>query len=431
MNSSFSCSIINRLYFYFQEMGEREKSRLILKNNIENACNDQKSFEIYINNLIQSGEIDNAEQLLKKNFDIWELSPCMIDLSAKILIVKRKFIEAKTVLQSLLENDDCDVECKFDYCLASLECSSADFPFGINKANSNNNDEIKKLLDFEYENIFFELLEAELDCDNRFEKYQQLLEKYSENNNSDAWRIFAGLGKIYFELKQYDSAIINIKHVYRTMPNNDVLFWLLIRCYANLQLWNEVEALLNNCLIQDNLEILNGFRNFRVLSESSDWSYFLENQVQKKPEEIIYKLLLAQAFVESDRKFDASELVKSFYEKLIVENKYYLFCVQILIDSNEIQLAERFDEIYLTNKKYPDEIDYLSCAFLYYQTGKLEKSVALMNHLEYQDLALLTFKAKLLNDLGKIGLSQKLINQVIDHTYYEEINIKQYFCPNS
>ena len=422
-NSSYSYSIVNRLYFYFQKMGESEKSRLILENNSENACNDQKSFELYINNLIKSGEIDKAEQLLKMNFDLWELSPCKIDLSAKILIEKRKFLEGKKVLHSLLENDDCDAECKFDYCLASLECSSADFPFGINIENSNINDEIKKLLDFEYENIFFELLEAELDCDNRFEKYQQLMQKYSENNNSDAWRIFAGLGRIYFELKQYDSAIINFKHAYRTMPNNVVLFWLLIRCYANLQLWNEIEALLNNRLILDNLEILNGFRNFRVLSENSNWPRFLENQVQKKPEEIIYKILLAQAFVESGRKFDASELVKSFYEKLIVENKYYLFCVQILIDSNEILLAERLIEIFLTNKKTPDEIDYLSCAFLYYQSGKLEKSLAMMNHLEYHDLAFLTFKAKLLNALGKIGLSQKLINQVIDHTYSEEVNI--------
>jgi tetratricopeptide (TPR) repeat protein len=416
-HSEYSFSIINRLCSYFQEKGESEKIRLILEADINQSNGDQKSFEIYINFLIQSGEIEKADQLLNNNLKSWELSPRKIDLSAKILIEKGDFLEAEKALHGLIENDNCDADSKFDFCLASLKCKLADFPFGSNVENTNTLDEIRKIVDFNNEkgNILFDLLDAELGFNNRFENYQQILQKYSKSNDPEIWRVYAGLGKIYFDLNQFDSAIINIKRAYQTAPDNQVLFWLLVRCFANLRLWREIESLLNLDLTSDSPAILRNFRKFGVLSENSEWPNFLENQVQKKPDEIVYKILLAQSFVESARKPEAVEIIKSFYEKLQVESEYYLFCVQILIDADEVKLAERLIEIFLVNKKTPDRSDYLSCAFLYLQLGKPEKALAMMNHLEIHDFALMTLKSKLLSDAGKIDLSRKLINHIIDN----------------
>ena len=49
-------------------------------------------------------------------------------------------------------------------------------------------------------------------------------------------------------------------------------------------------------------------------------------------------------------------------------------CVQILLDAHEAQLAERLIEVFLVNKKSPDQSDYLACAFLFEQSGKIRKS---------------------------------------------------------
>ena len=416
-NSSINCSIINHLYSYYQIKGESEKSRTILDAYCNQNNYDQKSFEVYIDSLIQIGEFEKADELLINNLKSWELSPRKIGLSAKILLEKGKFIEAEKALFALTENDSCDIDSKFIYCLATLKCKLADFPIGINIENTSKIEKLRKIVDFDEVNgnIYFELLDAEFSVNNRFEKYQQLLQKYSESNNPEIWRIFAGLGKTYFGLNQFDSAIINIKRAYQTVSNNQILFWLLIRSYANLRLWNEIEGLLNQGLAIDNLALLRNINDTGIFSGNQEWARFLEKLIQKKSDEIVYKVLFAKTLVESDRKAEAVEIVKNFYESLQVESEYYLFCVQILVDAEEVKLAERLIEIFLVNKKSPDQLDYLSCAFLYLQLGKSEKALTMMNHLETQDFALMTLKSKLLSDSGKTELSQKIINQLIDN----------------
>ncbi|MDP2965770.1 MAG: tetratricopeptide repeat protein [Pelolinea sp.] len=429
-NSLFSFSIVNRLHDLYQRTGDSEKSRLVMDADLENECSDQKTFEIYVENLIHSGNIDKADQFLARYSNKWELSTRKLDLKAKIFIEKRKFQQAKKILHSLVDTNNCDEDCLFDYYLASLECSLSDFPFGINTKNSNRIDEIKEIIDLrnKKEGIFLELLEAELASDDQLGKYQQLLQKYSEGHNPEVWRIFAGLGKVYFNQKQYDSAIINIKRAYGTMSDNESLLWLLIRSYANLRLWNEIENLFNTSQILDKRSLFKGLMNFEVFSDSSEWSRFLENQVQKKPDETIYKIVLSQSLIVSGKKTEAVKLMKSFYEDLNVEDEFYLSCAQTLIDADEPLLAERLIEIYLSNKKTLEQNDYVSSAFLYEQLGKSEKSLVMINHLELKDPVLLTYKAKLLNDSGNLNQSQKLINIAIEKNEVEEFNLQDIFA---
>ena len=429
-NFLFSFSIVNRLHDLYQRTGDSEKSRLVLDADLENECSDQKSFETYIGNLIQSGNIDKADQFLARYSNKWELSPRKLNLSAKTLIYYEKYQKAEKILRLLIDTNNFDEDCLFDYCLAALECSLSDFPFGMNTKNSNRIDEIKEMIDFRNrkEGIFLELLEAELASDDRLEKYQQLLQKYSEGHNPEVWRIFAGLGKVYFNKKQYDSAIINIKRAYGTMPDNESLLWLLIRGYANLRLWNEIENLFNTSQILDKRSLIKGLMNFEVFSDSSEWSRFLENQVQKKPDETIYKIILSKSLVVSGKKLEAVKLIKSFYEDLNVGDEFYLYCAQTLIDADEPLLAERLIEIYLSNKKTLEQNDYVSSAFLYEQLGKSEKALGKLNHLELKDPVLLTYKAKLLNDSGNLSQSQNLINIAIENNEVEEINLRDIFA---
>ena len=414
--SRYSFPIVNRLYSIYQKRGEHEKCLSILNSITNQPFENQKDFETFVNILVQSGEIDRANQLLTKNGNSWELSPRIINLHAKILIERGNFSEAQRILIPLVQNVSNDNEYKLNYCLALLKCKFENFPFGIGVENREKLEEIRKIIKFDEEkkSLFLELLDAEFETGSRFEKYQQLLNDYSSSGDPDVWRIYAGLGKIYSELNQFDSAIINLKRAHQIEPSNQVIFWLLIQGYANLRLWNEIENLLNQGMVQDSQSILSNFREFSFLSENSEWPHFLENQIQRKPEEILYKIFLAQYFAENDKKAEAVDIIKSFYEKLKVDNELYLLCVQILLDANEAQLAERLIEIFLVNKKSPDQSDYLACAFLYEQLGRSEKALTMMNHVDNQDFALLTFKAKLLNDVGKTEQYQKLISEIID-----------------
>ena len=426
---SFSFPIVNRLYNLYQQTGELEKSRQILETDLKSDTSDQQAFETYVENLIHIGNIDKADRLLNTYFNLWELSPRKLNLTAKTLIEKGKYHKAKEILRSIIDAENCDVDCLFDYCLASLECRLSDFPVGVNAECSSNIDEITELVDCKIhkDNIFLELLEAELACDNKLGKYEQLLQKYSKEQNPEVWRISAGLGKVYFNQKQYDSTIINIVRAFETMPDNESLLWILIQCYANLRLWNEVENLLTNNPELEKQSILKGIKNFDIFSISSEWSRFLEKQVQKKPDETIYKILFAKSLVISGNKTDAVEFVKSFYEDINVEDDFYLYCAQILIDAKEPLLAERLIEIYLSNKKTLDQNDYLSSAFLFERLGNSKKTLAMLNHLEIKDPALLTYKAKILYESGNLNQSQSIIKNATEYDETDVINLEDIF----
>ena len=413
--SKYSFPIINRLYSIYQERGERKKSLSILNSIKNQPIESQKDFETYINNLIQSDEIDRANQMLLNSANSWELSPRKTYLIAKVLIEIGKYSEAERILLPLTQNENDVIENKIYYCLAALKCKFGNFPIGINIENPDKLIETREIikLDNEKKSLLLELLDAELASSSRFEKYQQLLNKYSSSNDPEIWRVYAGLGKIYFDLNQFDSAIINLKHARQTRPNNQILFWLLIRSYANLRLWNEIENLLDQGMVQDNKSILSNFREFSIISENSEWPRFLENQIQRKPDEIVYKVFLAQSYAGTGKNTEAVEVIKGFYEKLAVDNELYLSCVQILLDAYETQLAERLLEIFLVNKKSPDKSDYLACAFLFEQMEKHEKALKMLNHVDDQDFVLLTFKSRLLSDLGKTEQSQKIINDIV------------------
>ena len=417
--SKFSFSIVNRLHSIYQEKSEREKSRSILSSIKKNSFESQKELETFIDFLIQTGEIDRANQFLISTENSWELSPRKINLIAKLLIEKGKYSEAEKILLPLVRNINNDNDENLNYCLAVLKCKFENFPFGIEIENLDKFEEIRKIIKSveEEKGLLPELLNAELSIGNRFEKYQQILNKYSSSSDPDVWRIYAGLGRIYFDLNQFDSAIINLKRGCQIQPNNQVIFWLLIQSYANLRLWNEIEILLDQAMASDSKSILRNFKEFGFLKENSEWPRFLENQIQKKPDEIVYKVFLAQYFAAAGKNIEAVEIIKGFYENLQVESDLYLLCIQILIDAHEIQLAERLIEIFLVNKKSPDQSDYLACMFLFEQLGRSEKALTMMNHIDNLDFALLSLKSKLLRDLGKTEQSEKVINDIIgkDH----------------
>jgi len=414
--SKFSLSIINRLFSVYQKRGEREKYRSILSSIKNPSHNNQKEIEIFIDLLVQSGEIERANKLLLEIENNWELSPQKTNLEAKILIEKGKFSEAEKILSPFVQDLNNDFNIQLNYCLAVLKCSLENFPFGINKENQEQVNELRKIIRFDTEekSLLKELLNAELAPGSRFEKYQHFLNIYLSSSDPDVWRIYAGLGKIYFDLNQFDSAIINLKRAHQIQPNNQFLFWLLVQSYANLRLWNEIENLLNLDMAQDCPSILTNIKEFGILSENSEWPHFLENQIQRRPEEIVYKVFLAQYFAGKSKSTEAVEIMKGFFEKLEVESDLYLICIQIFVDSNETQLAERLIEIFLVNKKSPRESDYLACAFLFEQLGRPEKALAMMNRTDAQDFALITYKSKLMNDLGKVEQFQKLMNSIIE-----------------
>ncbi len=397
----------------------------MLETKFDHTDTDQKSFEIFVKNLISNKKINEADQLLKIYSNQWKLSSCKLDLSAKILIENMEFQRAEKILSSLVEIKNDDPEYLIDYCLAVLECRLSDFPFGINakKIERINSSRIVQYAKDYEGNLFLELMEAELDFDNRLEKYKQLLLKYSDDHNPEVWRIFAGLGSMYFEKQQYDSAIINIKRAFNTIPNNERLFWLLIRCYGNLRLWNEIERMFLEAPDLCKQAIKFGLKNLGIFSDSPEWCNYLENQVLKRPDEIIFKIMFAQSLVENNRKAEAAAVIKSFYKSLEVEDEYYLYCVQILLDSDESVIAERLIEIYLANKRSLTKKDYLASAFIYDQLGKFEKSLAMIAHSECHDPAILTYKAILLSGAGNFELPQTLLNQIMGYSQFEMIDL--------
>ena len=65
-NHSCTYSIINQLYDMYNRLGDSSQSHKVLNESIESSCDDQKSFEIFIDNLINEGFTKKAEQLLRR-----------------------------------------------------------------------------------------------------------------------------------------------------------------------------------------------------------------------------------------------------------------------------------------------------------------------------------------------------------------------------
>ncbi len=414
-SSKFIFPYINRLYSIYQEIGKREKSHAILKSVKAGHIKNQNDLETYLDFLIQCGEIECANHFLLNVKKSWELSPRMIYLTSRILIETGNFSEAEKKLLPLVKRENQTIEYNFFYFLALLRCKFDDFPIGIDYENAFKLEEFETgiLPNEANKSILLEILDAEVADNCRFEKYQNLLNKYLSSSNPETWRIYAGLGKMYFNQKQFDSAIINLKHARQACPKNQAIFWLLVSCFAHLRLWNEVEELFEQNSVRDCRSILTNFRAFGDFKEISDWWRFLENQTQRKPDEIVYKVFLAQSYVETGKTTEAVDLIKGFLEKLNVNDEFYLQCAQILIDGGEAQLAERLIEIFLVNKHLLDQSDQLACSYLFDQMGKHEKALSMINQVDDRGIAFLMYKAKLLNDLGKTERSQKLINDII------------------
>jgi tetratricopeptide (TPR) repeat protein len=420
-NHSFTHSILNRLYDVYISAGDSSQSLKILNESIEIGCDDQKSFEIFIDNLINEGYTRKAEQLFNENTNKWELSPLKINLYAKTFIEEGKYKKAEEILLPLVQVDNSDTNIIFNYCLAQLECSHSNFPAGIQLKNIQITDTLKKLVSkINKRNIFVDILDAELNPQNRLEKYHKLLQKYSEENTKETWRLFAGLGKAYFDQEQFDSAIINIKKALGTMPHIEGLLLQLIQSYANLKLWNEIENLLNSNLFLGKSINNQDFKWLSTHSNSSEWSKFLESQTQKYSDNEIYKILLSNSLLAQGRKEEAADILKGLFKSLNLDSEFYPICIQLLIDSDEIALAERFVEIFLSNKKSLEKSDFISAAFLYDQLGKSEKSLSILNRLKLNNSALTLFKIKLLDDLGRQELAEELINKVIEKDHPED-----------
>ncbi len=415
--SKFNLSIINRLYSLYQKRGDREKSCAILNSIKKITSDNQNEIETFIEFLIHSGEIDRADQVLSESANSWDLSPKKSNLKAMLLIERGNFSGAEKLLSPWVLNENNHFEIKLNYCLAVLKCKYENFPFGIEAEKQEKLIKLAEIISLreEKQSLLKELLQAELVNDSHFEKYQLILKGYSDINDPDCWRIYAGLGRIYFDMGQFDSAIINLKRAYQIQPNNQLLIRLLIKCYANLHLWNEIESLLNLDPNRNSQSILNDLGQFVIDSNSSEWISFLENQIQQKPDEIIYRVLMAKSIVGKGRSQEGVEIIKGFYEKMGVESDLYLLCIQILIDANENLLAERLIEIFLVNKKLPSQSDLLSCAFLFEQLRRPEKALAMMNRMENQDRILTAYKMKLVFDLGRIEQYQKMINVIVEN----------------
>ena len=350
--------------------------------------------------------------------------PGRLNLYAKTLIEERKYKKAEEILLPLIQADNLETNILFNYCLAILDCNLFNFPAGIQFKSTKIPTGSRQLISkIEKKNIFLDILDAELNPQSSMEKYQKLLQKYSESYTKEAWRLFAGLGKVYFDQKQFDSAIINIKKALGTMPFNENLLLLLIQSYANLKLWNEIENLLNSGSFLGKSINNQAFKWLMKHSGSSEWSKFLESQVQKNSDSEIYKILFSNSLLVQGRKEDAASILKDLFKNLDSDSENYLICIQLLINSDEITLAERFIEIYLSNNKALKKSDFLSVAFLYEQLGKSEKSLSILNRLQLKNPALILFKISLLDNLDKQYQVEELINKVIQKDFPEEDNL--------
>lgn len=397
INQTKSPKILVKLLSYFSETHQKEKI-LEYSQDIPKIFKNASIADIenVLRLLIDQGDIDTADFLIK-SFEIDEpISPRYKSCKAQLLIEQNEFYKAAEILMGLIDSDNeknIDPQWIVDYCLSKLESSHSMFPLTISEKPS---PELITVFNFYQKSIKKDyityLLECELGNSDLIKCYLDLINDYQQKYPEEAWRVYGKLGLLYFKKKKFDLSIINIKEAIQAPQSRSVLLPILVKSFIALDLWDEAISYFCESLdyqeisIWDLIELQAGFE------KKKSYLVLLENKSLEMSDSINLRILLAAGFID-DNQPDRGE---SEIGKILSLNPgidQQIICAQLLFNAGLKNQARRVIEVIISNTKILSDEQILSCAFIFDQLGETDSVIYLIDQIQSSKWVTILYRA--------------------------------------
>jgi tetratricopeptide (TPR) repeat protein len=401
-----SPEIMLKRYELAQQSGDSGQGRHVLElAAADTQVDDLASIEKLLGACFESGALDCAAEILRKTSGKWVLAPQLTALNAQLLNEQGKYVQARDLLKPLLSHKEVAESWLVQYGLAVLESRQSDFPLdiiagGTEKSNPGQNDQ-NFLFEQYPQNLFVQVIAAELDNQNKLAGYQSLLNDKDNHLDPEIWRVHAGLGKYYFEHGQFDLAVVNFKEAAKAQSQKKALNIMLLKSLGRLSLYDEAMAVFSAMLAKGELEIADMLEINASLRRSDQWLLNLEKFAAIQPDNTLLQIALAQLLAQKGEQQKALGLIRRSGLASSNAGGERLVCAQILLQAGLADEARRSLEGFLSGKNSIQDSEYLSAAFLYLQMGETRKSLNLLNLIEHANAAVLAFKAQLFDRLAQ------------------------------
>ena len=439
-----SPQIIARLIEYYYLSDQNEKFYLLVNKYLNHSGHASLiDTEKIIKLLIEKNDLVQAEEYLEKISGEWCLAPNLRGLKARILNERGYFDLANRIFDKLSIEGSIDTEWLIDYCLSILKCNRSELPININCEDKNKARSIfnagKNKID---KDVFYLLLDSELNSDSPLQAYQLLLSQFQEKFPAETWRIHIRLGNYYFENSKYDLAIVNFKESIKNSHARPISFLNLVKSYTKLKLWEEAITQVALNIDQQDIPISFFLEIQSSFNKSKMYISFLEKRLIEHPDCIRTRMLFSAALINEGQENKGIAQIEELLTNKELEIPDRLICTQILINAGQNNLARRIIEIIISSQKQITKEQYFSCAFLLEKMGEIDSVIYLINQTKVKDWRAIVYLAILknrkglvddaLNDLSDLlksdvtfdGIKDLDINQIIGEkpSIWEEIS---------
>ncbi len=361
---------------------------------------------------------ESARNLLSANGEKWVLSPWLQGAKARLLIERGNYNPARHILGELISREQIQADWLIDFGLAAAERKRADFPLAETLARSqlnlNASNLDAKFFDQNYDHMLLKVLQAEMEPERKLTCYQALMTRADLHRNPDAWRVYAGMGKYYFQNKQYDLAVVNFKEALKLQPQKQIISLFLIQAFAKMHLYEDALDVVANCMRAGGLEIMDLLEINASLKDVQQWQRMLEEKTSGDGQSTIFKYALAQLYLGQNQTGKALRLIRSCFKAGLPQSADRFAAAQLLAQVGMHEEAGQVIDDFLTENELISADDYLASAFINLQIGQNSKALNLLNLIEQVDYAILGLKAFLYQETGFPAEAQAANRQAID-----------------
>ncbi len=386
-------------------LSDGEGCRMILEKAAEQgAIRDLNTLECLLDACYIIGGQEIAQSLLASNEVHWPLAPRIQYFEARSLVENGNYSAGRSILEKLIVREQPEEEWLAYYGLAIMERDFNDFPMSARNLRQplapSETLANEKVFEQFPDNLFLQVIAAELDPRERLARYQNILSGKDVHLNPDLWRVYAGLGSYYFQNQQYDLAVVNFREAAKSRPQNKLINLFLIEAFSRMGLFDDALEIFGFCLKNCSLELSDVMEINASLGSAPQWLKVLEGAVVNDPQNRVLKYGLAQLYVEQNQADKALRLIHGVIMDASSCPEDGLISAQLLILAGLTEDAVSILEQFLTENEALSDADILSCAFLYTQMGEGARALNLVNLLNRMDFASLALKSQLYRSNG-------------------------------
>lgn len=259
-----------------------------------------------------------------------------------------------------------------------------------------------------------EIIQIEISNDDRTAGYEAILARKEAHLNPELWRVYAGLGKCFYERGQFDLAVVNLREAAKSQPQNPAINLLLIQAFSKMRLFEDGYEVFQGWVKNGKLDLEDVVEVNACLGQMEKWQQRLEQTAALNPQNQALKFGLAKFYLDRGDQDKALEMIRRELIPTGLDVRDRFTVAQLLIDSGIKEPALQILENFLTESEAVQESDLLDCAFLFYQIGEFQRALTLINLMEKIDYSIMALKADLYQITGFRDEAQAAFRMALD-----------------